>query len=247
MSQQEGSNDPFDHHPELRHLIKPHEASFYRTITTASIRAQIESSGHPLTIDFYEDEVREGLRARALSAHEGDLYVFAYGSLMWDPALDFAEVRRAFAPEHERRFILVDDKGGRGSCDQPGLMAALDRGQGCDGLAFRISADKVEAETEILFRREMIAPGYLALFIPVVIGGRTERALTFIADHDQPHMQQDISRAAQIRYAATGVGILGTSLQYLESTVQQLSEIGITDEDASALLAEAQNYGAESA
>jgi len=181
--------------------------------------------------------VREALRAEALAGHAGDLWIFAYGSLIWDPALDFAEVRRAHAPHHARRFILVDTHGARGTAEAPGLMAALDEGQGCDGVVFRIAADKVDTETEILFRREMIGPGYLARVIPVVIDGNVARALSFVADHDDPLMRADISRADQIRYAATGTGFLGTSFDYLQSTVDHLAEVGITDPDASDLLA----------
>ncbi len=237
--------DPFCHHPELRGLVTPCLQSRFRTITTEKIREQIAASGQALTIDFHPDDVRESLRAQALKAHEGDLCVFAYGSLMWDPALDFADVRRAYAPEHERRFILVDSRGGRGTSDAPGVMAALDAGAGCEGLVFRIEADKVDCETEILFRREMIAPAYHARFIPVVIDGQSTQALTFLADHDQAHMQPDIARADQIRFAATGKGILGSSLEYLQNTVSQLGKLGITDEDASDLLNAALNFGAE--
>lgn len=235
-------HDPFYFHPELRQLIRPYKESFYRSLTTEKIKAQIEYSGHELKIDFYENDTRERLRLEALSKHSGDLYVFGYASLMWDPAINFSEVRRALAPNHERRFIFVDDKGGRGSSEQPGLMAALDTGQGCEGLAFKITSDKVDLETEILFRRELIAPGYLAVFIPIEIDGTSERALTFVADHDQPHIRQEITRSEQIRFAATGAGILGTSLEYLESTVAQLSRIGIIDPDASNLLFAARNY-----
>ena len=88
----------------------------------------------------------------------------------------------------------------------------------------------------------MIAPGYLAVFIPIEIDGTSELALTFVADHDQPHIRQEITRSEQIRFAATGAGILGTSLEYLESTVAQLSRIGIIDPDASNLLFAARNY-----
>ena len=237
--------DPFRHHPELRSLVKPCVESFFRTITTEKIKAQVAASGQELTIEFHDNETREGLRAEALKGHKGDLYVFGYGSLMWDPALEFTEVRRACAPEHERRFILVDDKGGRGSSEAPGVMAALDLGQGCDGLVFRIAADCVDRETEILFRREMIAPGYLARFIPVVVDGVQTVALSFLADHKQPHMQPDIDRDEQIRFAATGKGILGSSLEYLQSTVTQLENLGIKDEDASALLSAALDFRQE--
>ena len=121
--------DPFRHHPELRSLVKPSGESFFRTITTEKIKAQIADSGQALTIEFHDDDTREGLRAEALEGHEGELYVFAYGSLMWDPALEFTEVRRAFAPEHERRFILVDDKGGRGNKAEKRSLAVLSMGK----------------------------------------------------------------------------------------------------------------------
>lgn len=234
--------DPFSYHPELLHLVKPYAESFFRTITTEKIKAQILSSGQELTIDFHDDRTRERIRAEALAGHRGDLYVFAYGSLMWDPALDFCEVRRAFAPKHQRRFMLVDNRGGRGTRDAPGVMAALDSGTGCDGLAFKINAEKVDTETEILFRREAIAPGYLARFVPVVIDGETVPALTFLADHAQDYMQPNITRAEQIRFAATGQGILGTSLEYLQNTVEQLGRLGISDDDASDLLRAALIY-----
>lgn len=239
-----GAPDPFRHHTGLRAKIKPWDTSYFRTITSAGVRAALAARNVPLTFPFHPDPVREALRAEALAGHAGDLLVFAYGSLIWDPALDFAEVRRARAPRHARRFILVDTHGARGTAEAPGLMAALDDGPGCDGVVFRIAAGKVETETEILFRREMIGPGYLARFIPVTIDGSEARALTFLADHDDPLMRADISRADQIRYAATGAGFLGTSFDYLHSTVAHLAEVGITDPDASHLLAQARAFRA---
>jgi glutathione-specific gamma-glutamylcyclotransferase len=235
-------SDPFRHHPGLRGRIKPFAESYFRTITTERVRATLVERGLPLSFPFHPDALREGLRREALRGHAGDLWVFAYGSLIWDPALDFAELRRAHAPGHARRFILVDRHGGRGTAEAPGLMAALDHGAGCEGVAFRIAAEKVETETEILFRREMIGPGYHPRFIPVVIAGQEVRALSFLADHDDPSMQGDIARAVQVRYAATGVGFLGTSYEYLASTVAHLAEVGIEDQEASALLAEVRAY-----
>ena len=204
----------------------------------------LANSGLPLTLEFYDDETRETLRRKALANHKGDLLIFAYGSLIWDPALEFSEIRHAFAPKHQRRFILVDTHGGRGTAEAPGLMAALDNGKGCEGFAFKISAEKVETETEILFRREMIAPGYHARFITVQIDGVDKKALTFVADHTTEMMLPNISRSEQIRYVATGVGILGSSLEYLQNTVKNLDEIGINDTDASELLEQVLLYQA---
>jgi cation transport protein ChaC len=230
--------DPFRHHPGLRDKIKPFAESFFRTVTTDVIREMAEARGGHDTFPFHPDTLREAIRAEALKGHAGDLLVFAYGSLIWDPALDFCEVRRAHAPQHARRFILVDTYGGRGTAEKPGLMAALDDGEGCDGLVFRIASEKVETETEILFRREMIGPGYLARFVPVLVGGQEARALTFLADHEDPLMRPDISRAEQIRYLAWGEGFLGTSADYLRNVVRHLHEMDIPDPDLDALLAE---------
>jgi cation transport protein ChaC len=237
-------SDPYRHHPGLRGKIKPVAASFFRDITVDKVRAIMAERGIEDRFPYYPDATREALRADALAGHEGDLLVFAYGSLLWDPALEFTEVRRAHAPHHARRFILVDVYGGRGTEEAPGLMAALDEGAGCDGLVFRIPAETVDRETEILFRREMIGPGYHARMVPVVIEGEAARALTFLADHDDPLMRADITRAEQVRYAATGEGFLGTSYDYLAGTVAHLAELGIEDPDASALLAEVERMRA---
>lgn len=239
--------DPFRHHPNLRDKIKPFAQSGFRSFCAERVKAMLADRGLPQIFPFYPDEVRDGLRRAALDAHRGDLWIFAYGSLIWDPALDFTELRRAHAPGHARRFILVDTYGGRGTEAAPGLMAALDEGAGCDGVAFRIAAEKVEAETGILFQREMIGPGYHARFVPVVMDGHETRALSFLADHDDPLMQADICREAQIRYAATGAGFLGTSFEYLANTVAHLAEVGIDDPDASELLAAATAFRAQMA
>lgn len=230
--------DPFRHHPGLRDRITPPERSFFRDFSTQKARRAMAEHGVAESFPFHTDAEREALRTAALSGHAGDLWVFAYGSLIWDPALDFAEVRRARAPFHARQMILVDTYGGRGTAQRPGLMAALDEGEGCDGLAFRIEASKVEKETDILFRREMIGPGYLARFVPVTLADGETRALTFLADHGDPLMRPGIARAEQVRYLATGRGFLGTSADYLRNIVAHLHDMAIPDPVLDALLAE---------
>jgi hypothetical protein len=119
------ATDPFVHHPELRDLIDEPENCFFRTFTTTKLAEMAREKGIPQW--WYSDEEREAMRAKALAKHGGgDLWVFAYGSLMWDPGLYFEEVRRAWLPDHARRLILKDIYGARGTAEAPGLMAALD-------------------------------------------------------------------------------------------------------------------------
>lgn len=235
------TQDPYRHLPGLRDKITPFHKSSWRTFNKDNVMAMLEAEGHD-PFPAYEDDEREAIRADALEDHEGDLWIFAYGSLIWDSGIDFSDIRMAFAPEHARRFILVDIYGARGSAEAPGIMAALDDGDGCDGLALRIEASKVDTETEILFRREMIGPGYHARHIRVEIDGEETTALTFVADHDSELIDGDISRESQIQCAALGKGFLGTSLQYLESTVSHLAEFGIVDDDAEDLLEATKDY-----
>ncbi len=236
--------DPFAFHPELRALIKPACESFFRDFSKEKMRAALADHGI-YDFPFHDDATREGLRDQALQGHRGqDIWIFGYGSLMWDPAMEFAEVRRAYAPEHERRFILKDVYGGRGTRDNPGLMAALDEGAGCHGLAFRIDAQKVDAETEILCRRELVGPGYHIRFVPIMIDSTPTQALTFVADHSTELMAHDITRAEQIEYAATGTGFLGPSYDYLTNVIAHLHEMAIPDPDLDALLVEVDAYRA---
>lgn len=229
--------DPFAHHPELRPLIIPPEDSPLRGFTPQKVIARLAENGLP-TEWIDSTEVREACRRDALNGYEGDLWIFGYGSLMWNPALHFAEVRRAHAPGHARRFILRDINGARGTPDRPGLMAALDEGAGCDGLAFRIAAEDVEAETFRLWERERIASAYFPRFIRIILDDGEVSALTFVANHDAANIHPDLSRDEQIRLFATGEGFLGTSLEYLENIAQHFETLGIVDPEVIDLLEE---------
>lgn len=234
--------DPFVHHPELRQKIADPFQSFFRTFTTASLAARMEELGLP-TGWWHSDSEREASRAQTLAGRrDTDLWVFAYGSLMWDPAFRFAEVRRAHVPDYARRFILKDIHGARGTREAPGLMAALDRGAGCEGLLFRIDREHVEEETEVLWRREKVIPAYMATFVEAIVSDQRVSALTFVADHDAEIIDASLTREEQIRFLATGTGFLGSSLEYLANISNQFAALGIEDEDVSALLRETKSY-----
>ncbi len=235
--------DPFCHHPELRHRIVDPAQSYFRTFRIEDRLAQMQAQGMP-TGWWYSDSEREAMRARALEGHrDADLWVFGYGSLMWDPGIRFEEVRRARVPDYARRFILKTSHGGRGSPEAPGLMAALDAGEGCEGLVFRIDRANIEAETEILWRRERIGPAYIPAFIEANVADRLVMVLAFVADHEAASIDASLTRAEQVRLLATGNGFLGTSLDYLARIAEQFAALGIEDEEVSALLREAVAYG----
>lgn len=233
--------DPFHHHPELRSVIADPQTSFFRTFTISVLAEKLQEFGVPQW--WHSDEAREAMRRQTLSGHQNkDLWVFAYGSLMWDPAFEFAEVRRAYLPGYTRQFILKDIYGARGTADAPGLMAALDKGSGCEGLAFRITRDKVEKETEVLWRRELVGPAYVATFAEAQVGSHQITALTFVADHSAELIDPTLSREEQARFIATGIGFAGSSMDYLRNIQRKFAVLNVTDEEVDALLREAQAY-----
>jgi cation transport protein ChaC len=158
---------------------------------------------------------------------------------MWDPGVPFAEVRRARVAGWARAFILVDETGGRGTPEAPGLMAALDAGERCDGLAFRLPEATVAAEFPRIWNREMIGPGYRPLRLPAQTDHGTIEAVTFAAEHGAPGIRPDLCLADQATMVATGAGILGTSLDYLENLARHFAELRIEDEVVTRLLAAA--------
>lgn len=247
-------SDAFFYHPELRgEIVDPLQSSM-RGFTTASLAAKAKDLGLPQGW-WHADADREAFRADCLAGRwDRDLWVFAYGSLMWDPAICFSEVRRAWVPGHVRRFILKDIYGGRGTEAAPGLMAALDEAPeagagdevGCHGLLYRIEGAQVAAETAILWQREMIGPAYCSKFVTGYVGDAPLEALTFVADHSADIIVSDLTRAEKIEYLATGEGFLGSSIDYLRNVAKKLKALGIHDEGVESLLWDAESYAAGS-
>lgn len=225
----EAKSDPFAHHPDLHDKIADPESSFFRDLDPLKLQETIDSHGGPRNWVRTETE-REALRRDTLASRpKGDLWVFGYGSLMWDPGIKFSEVRYARLEGYARRMILLDVLGGRGTPESPGLMAGLDGGPGCDGLVFRIPETMIEDETERLWRREMVGPGYIATFADARLSDRTVQALAFVADHGADLVHPDLTRDAQLSAIRLGTGFLGTSLEYIENLDRNLRAFGVTD------------------
>lgn len=234
--------DPFRHHPRLREFITPPEDSELRRFDPASITEVVQASGAPETWKL-SDEDREADRVQALAGREArDIWVFAYGSLIWNPAFRFAEVRRAFAPEVARKFILRDIYGGRGTREVPGVMAALEEGEGCHGLVFRIRGHEQAEETRILWRRERVGDAYIPRFIRAETDHGTVEALAFMANHAAELIAPDLSHDDQVRFCATGEGWLGSSFDYVANLAAHFEEMRIEDPGVTQLLADAKAW-----
>jgi len=188
-------------------------------------------------------DAREASRRRLLARHApgAAVWVFGYGSLMWNPAFYCDARRPALVYGYHRRFCLWMTMG-RGTPDIPGLMLGLERGGSCRGVALKIAPQHVESETTILWRREMMT----GIYEPRWVNVRTEDgrlpAVTFVANHAHPRYSGRLDLEATVRAIALARGRLGLCRDYLRQTVCHLDELGIGDGPMHRLLRRVEAY-----
>lgn len=155
-------------------------------------------------------------------------WVFAYGSLMWNPGFPFVEKSPAMVRGYHRAFCVYSTEY-RGTTERPGLVLGLDRGGACRGLAFRVAADQVDAVRAYLYERELSYPIYEPKLLTALMPGRSAVAEAFVVNrhHDAYAGKLAPERAADI--VRTAVGNRGTNREYLENTVRHLESLGIAE------------------
>ena len=160
------------------------------------------------------------------------MWVFGYGSLLWNPGFDFVEKRLARLSGYRRNFCMRSIHH-RGTSEHPGLVLALDETKDarCKGVALRVKAG-TEAETLAYLReRELISSAYLEKNLDVHLNsGEVIEAVTYVIDPD--HVQYchlDLEEQAQV--IARAVGDRGPNTDYLHNTAGHLVELGIEDAD----------------
>ena len=159
-----------------------------------------------------------------------DAWLFAYGSLLWNPTIAFVERRRARLDGYRRRYSLWVPVG-RGTPEVPGLMLGLEAGGACEGVAYRIAAERVRDELALVWKREMLTGSYLARWLPVQAPEGSLDALAFVVDvgHER-YVSPDVDETVIVRHLAHAGGALGTCREYLERTVRELGAEGLRDE-----------------
>ncbi|MGE3849674.1 MAG: gamma-glutamylcyclotransferase [Gammaproteobacteria bacterium] len=168
--------------------------------------------------------------ARAMRhAPRGDLWVFAYGSLLWNPVIHHAARRPARLHGYHRRYCLWSYVG-RGTRERPGLMLGLERGGSCVGAALRIPRGNVQDELALLWRREMIAGSYAPRWLVLQIAGVGRRkALVFTMDRRHPRYAGRLAEARVAKVVNEARGPLGSCREYFEHTRAALAERGTRD------------------
>jgi glutathione-specific gamma-glutamylcyclotransferase len=179
---------------------------------------------------FLTEEEREASRAKIMAEHMPgtELWVFGYGSLMWNPAIHVDQSLPAQVEGFQRSFCMRL-MFGRGMPDNPGLMLCLVPGGSCAGIAHRIAPENVESESRILWMREMLSGAYIPTWVDIDLGARRVRGVTFIINQAHPRYLPNLAHDEKAARIAKAEGHLGTNRDYLYRTVAALEGAGIKD------------------
>src|SRR5215813_1188031 len=157
-----------------------------------------------------------------------DLWVFAYGSLMWRPDFPFAErVEARLVGAH--RALCVYSFVHRGTPERPGLVLGLDRGGTCRGIAYRVTAADRSNTIAYLRAREQVTSVYRECMRPVWLEREPERrvpALCYMVDRGHAQYAGRLSLEQQLRHVRQGHGQSGANRDYVIATVGALEQLG---------------------
>jgi glutathione-specific gamma-glutamylcyclotransferase len=158
----------------------------------------------------------------------GDVWLFGYGSLIWNPLIHFIEKRIGTVKGFHRCFCLWTQLG-RGTVEKPGLMLGLEPGGSCCGVAFRIAEAQAAQELNIVWRREMLTNAYAPCWMRVSTADGPLHALAFRINRAHRRYAGRLPEEQIIAAIAEAHGPLGACATYLSNTVAHLEELGIRD------------------
>jgi len=159
-------------------------------------------------------------------------WVFAYGSLMWNPGFAPAEAVLGRLSGYARSFCMWSTHH-RGTIEDPGLVLALDAHADahCDGVAFRLPEAGRAAVLADLRERELISSAYIEHPVSLALAdGRNVAALAYVVARDHVQYCGGLPAERQAKIIAHAVGGRGPNTEYLYNTAEHLRELGIEDQ-----------------
>ena len=157
-----------------------------------------------------------------------DVWIFAYGSIMWNPGFAHREVHHALLRGYHRSFCVCSIHY-RGTAERPGLVFGLDRGGACRGRVFRVAAAAAAGVLAALDARENVYDVYLRRTLRVVTPEGPVFAESYVVDREGPQYAGKLPPERILPMLRDGRGVGGTGVEYLENTVRHLDELGIPD------------------
>ncbi|MHA7851526.1 gamma-glutamylcyclotransferase [Roseovarius sp.] len=159
------------------------------------------------------------------------MWVFGYGSLVWNPGFEVQDRVIATLPGYHRSFCMRSIHH-RGTPEEPGLVLALDAQveAQCHGVALSVGKDQSDQVLAYLRERELVSSAYLEKMLEIDLAdGRRVDAVTYVIDPDHVQYCGGLDLEEQARIIARAVGGRGPNTEYLFNTAAHLGELGIID------------------
>ena len=157
-----------------------------------------------------------------------DLWVFGYGSLMWQPGFRFVE-QSAAVLRGAHRALCIYSWVHRGTRERPGLVLGLDRGGSCRGVAYRVAAADRDPVVHYLRERELVTDDYREVERTIVLPSGPVTALAYVVDRRHTQYAGVLPRDELLRLVRDSSGRSGTNADYVTNTVAHMRAVGIRD------------------
>jgi len=167
------------------------------------------------------------------SAQSEDLWIFAYGSLMWRPGFEFLE-RRSARLIGAHRALCVYSFVHRGTPERPGLVLGLDRGGNCRGIAYRVAASRRKETIDYLRAREQVTLVYRETVRAIWLDDdpqQTVSALCYVVDRGHRQYAGKLSLEKQLHFVRQGHGRSGNNRDYVLDAVKEIERQGYRGDD----------------
>jgi cation transport protein ChaC len=159
-------------------------------------------------------------------SHPSQIWIFAYGSLIWNPVFEYQNRQIAKLDGWHRSFCIWTPAG-RGTPKQPGLVLGLEESGHCCGVAYQITADP--SELLLLWRREMVVGSYIPRWVELETSNQKLDAIAFTMNPQHSLYAANLTLLQTATAISKAQGSLGSCTTYLMQTIEGLAELGIVD------------------
>ncbi|SPA25466.1 Cation transport protein ChaC [Cupriavidus taiwanensis] len=183
----------------------------------------------PTELEWTDTQLRQSLDATLEARPDGPIWVFAYGSLIWNPLLEFAAQDIATLDGWHRSFCLRTIAA-RGTPKHPGRVLGLEPRGTTQGVAYRLPEEQFQSELRMLWAREMGSGVYRPTWGRLVLGsGEVASGIAFVVNTNQALYEADTSAPTVIARAAKAVGAFGSNTDYILKLADALHARGLSD------------------
>ena len=175
-----------------------------------------------------------------MKKNTNDIWLFAYGSLLWNPNFKFIEAKPALLRGYHRSLCIYSFRY-RGTPNKPGLVMGLDHGGACRGIAYRVAEKQAKSVLQEVDKREMTYRVYIRKKLSLKLYevrklSHSVLGFAYIVNRNGSQYASKLGVVDTLRLIRQGHGSMGSSLDYLEKTISHLDSIGLPDRKLELLL-----------